>query len=256
MWVTKSNEYHNISMHEYIMNALMTLELADCTPVDNPMIESIDGDSTPLNTKDTQTFLTGCGIGGWQQSTCPPDIAYTQSRIAQHQAAPNESAFNAMKRMSRYLKGTSDLGLRSSNHPSERAANLPPQHPDLNHGWSFFVDSDFAGNTEKQNRRRSQNGFVAMLNGAPVAWFSKVSSVAFASSDIGESHPDMSSGAAEVYAAGNASIEMMHISYVADELGIACPRPMYLQMDNTAAQAFVEKTAFKTKLKHIDTRQE
>ena len=118
------------------------------------------------------------------------------------------------------------------------------------------MDSDFAGNSETQNKRRSQNGFVAMLNGAPIAWFSKVSSVAFASPDIGESHADMSSGAAEVYAAGNASIEMMHISYVADELGIECPRPMYLQMDNTAAQAFAEKTAFKTKLKHIDTRQE
>ena len=256
MWLTKCNEYHNISMHDYIMNALVTLGLEDCTPVDNPMIEPIDGTSAPLSAKDAQTFLTACGIGGWLQSTCRPDISYTQSRVAQHQAAPNESAFSAVKRMFRYLKGTSDLGLRSKNHPAERAVNLPVHHPDLNHGWEFFVDSDFAGNSETQNKRRSQNGFVAMLNGAPIAWFSKVSSVAFASPDIGESHADMSSGAAEVYAAGNASIEMMHISYVADELGIECPRPMYLQMDNTAAQAFAEKTAFKTKLKHIDTRQE
>ena len=243
-------------MHDYIMNCLFTLGLEDCTSVDNPMIEPIDGDSAPLNARDTQLFLTGVGAAGWLQSTCRPDISYPQSRCAQHQASPNASAMEAIKRIFRYLKGTSDLGLRSQNHPPERGLNLLPQHPDLNFGWGFYVDSDFAGNSEKQNRRRSQIGFIALLNGAPVAWFSKVSSVSFASTEIGEAHADMSSGAAEVYAAGNASVELMHLPYVADELGIDCPRPMYLQMDNTAAQCFAEKTAFKTKLKHIDARQE
>ena len=70
--------------------------------------------------------------------------------------------------------------------------------------WQFFCDSDFAGNTEEQNRMRSQNGFIDTCDGAPVLYGSKVSSVAFAHPDIGESHADVSSGANEICAAGNA----------------------------------------------------
>jgi hypothetical protein len=95
-----------------------------------------------------------------------------------------------------------------------------------------------------------------MRNGAPVLWGSKVSSVAFAHPLIGEAHADISSGAAEVYAAANATFEFLHLSYVADEMGIKFPLPFTLQMDNTAAQAFANNTALKTKLKHIDVRQE
>ena len=34
------------------------------------------------------------------------------------------------------------------------------------------------------------------------------------------------------------------------------PAPITLQMDNTTAEAFINHTAFKSKLKHIDARQE
>ena len=95
-----------------------------------------------------------------------------------------------------------------------------------------------------------------MLNGAPVLWGSKVSSVCFAHPDIGEAHADISSGAAEVYAAGNATFEFLHLSYTADEMGIPFPKPFTMQVDNKAAIAFSDNSAFKSKLKHIDVRQE
>ena len=133
---------------------------------------------------------------------------------------------------------------------------MKPTIPDDSLGWEFFCDSDFAGNCEEQNKRRSQSGFIALLNGAPVLWGSKVSSVCFAHPDIGEAHADISSGAAEVYAAGNATFEFLHLSYTADEMGIPFPKPFTLQIDNKAAIAFADNSAFKSKLKHIDVRQE
>ena len=88
-------------------------------------------------------------------------------------------------------------------------------------------------------------------------WGSKVSSVAFAHPDIGEAHADTSSGAAEVYAAANATYEFLHLSYIADEMALEdFPMPIPLQLDNTTAEAFANNSAFKSKLKHIDTRQE
>lgn len=71
-------------------------------------------------------------------------------------------------------------------------------------------------------------------------WGSKVSSVAFAHPLIGEfeAHADVSVGATEVYAAANATIEFLHLSYTSDEMGLDFPRPLMLQMDNTTAEAF------------------
>jgi hypothetical protein len=66
----------------------------------------------------------------------------------------------------------------------------------------------------------------------------------------------MSSGAAEVYAAANATMDFLHLSYVVDEMkNIPFPKPIILDMDNTTAKAFMENTCFKSKLKHIDVRQ-
>ena len=127
---------------------------------------------------------------------------------------------------------------------------------DTSMGWRFYSDSDFAGNSETQNKRRSQNGELATLNGFPVSWSSKVSSVAFAHPDIGEAHADMSSAAAEIYAASNACCDFLHVSYVADEMNLKFPSPFILEVDNQAAEIFINDSAFKSKLKHIDCRQE
>jgi hypothetical protein len=91
---------------------------------------------------------------------------------------------------------------------------------------------------------------------APVLWGSKVSSVAFAHPDIGEAHADISSGAAEVYAAANATFEFLHLSYIVSEMhNIDFPKPITLEMDNSTAECFANNSAFKSRLKHIDTRQ-
>ena len=97
---------------------------------------------------------------------------------------------------------------------------------------------------------------IATLNGAPFKWVSKATSVTFASPKIGEGHADVSSGAAEVYAAGNAILDIVAMSHVIDEMGIEFPEPFVLEMDNEAARIFCMGSAQKTKLKHIDFRQE
>ena len=122
--------------------------------------------------------------------------------------------------------------------------------------WAFYSDTDHAGNREKQNKRRSQNGLIGTLNSAPVLWYSKASSVAFASPDIGEAHADTSSAAVESYGAGNATMEILGFSYVSEEMGMVIPKPYILKMDNAAAIIFTQGSAQKTKMKHIDCRQE
>ena len=40
--------------------------------------------------------------------------------------------------------------------------------------WSFYSDSDIAGCPEAVTKRRSQLGYVALNNGCPIVWSSKV----------------------------------------------------------------------------------
>jgi hypothetical protein len=246
MLLTQDDLCTYISMSTYIRGAIKLLGFEGLRPVSTPINQPINPDSTLLDQTLIRFCLTAVGILGWLVNTCRPDMAYAHSRIAQHMAKPTDSMLTAIRRAFAYLTGTHDLGIAAPLHSGESSSGH----------WEFYTDSDFAGNDEPQNRRRSQNGHVALFNCAPVLWGSKVSSVAFAHPMIDEAHADISSAAAEIYAAANATYEFLHLSYVAEEMGLDFPLPFELQMDNAAAMAFADNSAFKTKLKHIDCRQE
>jgi hypothetical protein len=255
--VVQDDKYVYASMESYIEKCLESLDFGDVKPVSTPIDSQIDGDSDPLSPELTQKYMTAIGMLGWLSLTVRCDISYAHSRLSQHQSKPTESAWKAVKRCFQYLSGTPNLGIRSPlYHDYDNEAVSDKVDPRNNYGWELFVDSDFASNDEPQNKRRSQNGYIILCNGAPVLWCSKVSSVAFADERIGEAHTDVSSGAAEVYAAGNAAHDIVHLSHVLDEMHIDFPSPACLQIDNTAAIAFTRNTAMRSKLKHIDVRQE
>jgi hypothetical protein len=177
----------------------VVLEWNHLKSVSSPMDAPISSDSPELSPEMKTKCLTAIGMLGWLSNTARPDITYAHSRIGQHQSHLTEAVLQALQRVFRYLKGTSDYGIRSPLYEDyENQAARPELDPRHHDGWEFFVDSDFAGNSEPQNHRRSQTGYIALLNGAPVYWSSKVTSVAFADKNIGDAHADISSGAAEV----------------------------------------------------------
>ena len=75
---------------------------------------------------------------------------------------------------------------------------------------------------------------MVTFNGAPIMWQSKASSVAFASPLIGEAHASTksSSGAVEIYAAGNATQDILSLSYVVEEMGLDFPYPFALKRES------------------------
>ena len=85
-----------------------------------------------------------------------PDIMYATFLYARFQAQPREPHLIAVKRIFRYLKGTSNLGLW---YPRESDFSLV--------GYS---DADFAG---CKIDRKSTSGSCQSLSGRLVSWFSK-----------------------------------------------------------------------------------
>ena len=150
-----------------------------------------------------------------------------------------------------------DLGVCHAQH-NEMTLTRPGSGSGSPNTWNSFVGSDFAENSEVQKQAQVTYGDHCFAEQLPstVFWSSKVSSVAFADEDIGEAHADTSNGAAAMYAAGNYTHDFMFLSHVADEMNLECQRPFKIQMDNAAAECFALGTAFKSKLKHNDCRQE
>jgi len=217
------------------------------TPINGPIL-----DDTPISHSQLKWIYKALGCCGWLSNTARPDGKYAHSRLSQHLAKPNQGLLAGVKHLIKYYKGAKHLCL------------YQPLFGEDTDTWQFFSDSDFAGNAEVQNKRRSQSGYIAFNGKAPPLWGSKPSSVMFDANEIvvsahpriGEAHADISSGASEVYAAGNATIDLLHLSYVMEEMDIGFPTTMKLQVDNTTAEAFMNNTCKKSKLKHIDCRQE
>ena len=161
-----------ISMEYYIDNCLKILNWVDVKIKPRPISKSIDQDAAALSDSDIAKFYSGLGMVSWLSNTARPNMSYAHSRIGQHHAASNVSALVVPKEAFGYLKGTKHLQLSSGNSTVRRDLSneyLFSRDPnDVSCGWEFYCDADFAGNPDPDNKHRSQTGYVALLNGAPV----------------------------------------------------------------------------------------
>ena len=162
-----------------------------------------------------------------------PDIAHAASMRARVVSSPSYSDWLACKRILRYLKGTSSMGLTFSGGPSGGAAEGVVLDP-------CFCDADWAGDTED---RRSTTGFIMKVCGSAVSWASKKqTSVA------------LSSAEAEYMAAGTAAQEIIWLRTLLMELGFGQRQATVLLSDNQAAIAIASDDQHHARTKHIDIR--
>ena len=258
MMLSMDSDNIYLDMEKYIDNACATIGVTSKgrTP-EVPMTSPIDSESSEKCTPEqVREFLTALGMLGWLANTVRMDVAYAYSRIAQHSASPTVAALKAVRGVFAYLLATKSKAITIPLGTVDREVFDYADQPKQSKSFRFCSDTDHAGNAEVQNRRRSQNGVCGQYDTVPFLWYSKASSVAFASERIGEAHADISSASVEIYGAGNATMEIMGVSYIAEEAGIEFEFPFTLELDNQAAIIFCEGSASKTRLKHIDTRQQ
>ena len=89
-----------------------------------------------------------------------------------------------------------------------------------------------------------------------VDWRSTVTTYGTACKELPEAHADMSSAAAEIYGASTYTMDLLGLRYVAEETQLTVPLPIELQVDNSTCKTFADDSVARSKLKHIDTRQE
>ena len=89
-----------------------------------------------------------------------PDIAHVVGVLSRFMSKPRKEHWTIVKRVFRYLRGTSDYGLCYQGRPGlDRVLDI--------YG---FVDADWAGDLDQ---RISASGYVFNLFGGAVSWMSK-----------------------------------------------------------------------------------
>ncbi|KAE8683046.1 hypothetical protein F3Y22_tig00111220pilonHSYRG00128 [Hibiscus syriacus] len=119
-----------------------------------------------------------------------PDIAQAVGVVSRYMTNPGKEHWNTVKRIMRYIKGTSNVALCYGG------SNL------LING---YVDSDYVGDLDKS---KSTTGYVFKVAGGDVSWVSKLQSVVA-----------ISTTEAEYVAATQASKEAIWLKILLEELG-------------------------------------
>ncbi|XP_062020843.1 secreted RxLR effector protein 161-like [Rosa rugosa] len=89
-----------------------------------------------------------------------PDLMYVVCLISRFMAQPREAHLSAAKRVLRYLKSTTELGVFYRRGVGDELV--------------AYIDSDYAGDIDG---RRSTSGFVFMLSCGAVSWSSRKQSM-------------------------------------------------------------------------------
>jgi hypothetical protein len=135
----------------------------------------------------------------------------------------------AAKRILRYLKGTSHLGITYSRRNDAKANLL----------WGF-ADADHAGDPDT---RRSVTGYVTMMNGGAISWSSTRQAIVA-----------LSLSEAEFYAASNSGCDVSHLRGLMSDLGYEQQIPTPVFEDNWVCIYLSRNAVMHNKSKHIDVR--
>ena len=145
-----------LTQSKYISDLLKKANMINAKSCSTPMCSSNKlardkGDSFEHST------LYRSIIGGLQYLTLSrPDIAFSVNKLSQFLQTPTDEHWKACKRVLRYLKGTSSVGLQFK--PADRLV------------LEGYADADWASSLDD---RRSTSGYCIYLGGNLIVWRSK-----------------------------------------------------------------------------------
>lgn len=217
-----------LTQENYIASMLKTYGLENSNAQYVPALpEKLSKDDTPL-LDDVRHKQYESMVGSiLYAATCTrPDVAFAVSRCGSFTSSPAEPHFIAAKRILRFLKGTSHDGIGYTS--------------DSTHGLELigFADSDWAGDGDTC---RSRGGYIFLLAGGAISWYSKLqTTVARSSSE------------AEFMSLAEAVSEAKHLRQLLDELGCKQLGPTKIFEDNQACVFMAKNELFSRRTKHID----
>ena len=213
-----------LHQHKYIQELIALAGLQDGRSVDTPL---------EVNVKyrhDEGDFLSDPSlyrqlVGSLNYLTITrPDISFAVQQVSQFMQAPRHLHLAAVRRIVRYLKGTSARGLFFQvDSPIHLVA---------------YSDADWAGCSDT---RRSITGWCMFIGNSLVSWKSKK-----------QDRVSKSSTESEYRAMSSACSEIVWLRGLLGELGFPQIEPTPLHADNTSAIQIAANPVFHERTKHIE----
>ena len=220
----KSDGSIKISQAAYTRKILEQFSMSECRPCATPIISSEKAE-TDDNEPVKFPYRSAVGALLYLMTGTRPDIAYAVSVVSRNLENPTKSDVTQVKRILRYLKGTSDTGI--VYRPQQKATLL------------CYSDADHAGD---KTTGRSTTGVVCIYAEGAISWLSqRQASVAISTTE------------AELVAASEAAREILWLKRLLSDVVKFNDIPQ-LQVDNEAAVKLAQNPELHRRTKHIRTR--
>ena len=213
-----------LHQHKYATDLIAMADLQSANPVDTPLEVNVKyhRDEGELL---TDPLLYRQLVGSLNYLTITrPDISFAVQQVSQFMHSPRHLHLAAVRRIIRYLKGTSQRGLF---FPTGTPLKL-----------IAYSDADWAGCPDT---RRSVTGWCMFLGSSLISWKSKK-----------QARVSKSSTESEYRAMSTACSEILWLRGLLGELGFPQTEPTSLYADNTSAIQIVANPVFHERTKHIE----
>jgi hypothetical protein len=210
----------------YIKDVLERVGMADSKPIGTPMETStaLAPSYVECNAEERRNYQSAVGSLMYLMVATRPDIAFAVGAISRFMANPSIEHQQVVKRVFRYLKRTSNMGLALGGKQDLELIG--------------YSDADW-GSTDCT--RRSTSGYVYMFGRGAVSWSSKrQASVAVSTTE------------AEYMALSHAIREAVWLKRLMEQLLGEELKPTTIHVDNQSCIKLVKNPQFHARTKHIE----
>jgi hypothetical protein len=214
-----------LTQEKYVSDVLKRVGMSNCKSITTPLSTSEKlsiHEGTPLGANDAINYRSV--VGALQYLTLTkPDIAFPVNIVCQFLHAPTTVHWTAVKRILRYIKLSTKLGIKIRRSDSTLV--------------SAFPEEDWVGSIDD---RRSTRGFAVFLGSNLISWSARKHTVS------------KSSTKEEYKTIADATTEIMWIQTLLKELNIPSPKAAILWCDNIGAKYLSANPMSQGRSKHIE----
>lgn len=221
-----------VSQKGYIQKILSRFGMSNAKALDTPSAANIhlSVSFTPKSAGEKEymsrvPYASAVGSLMYAMVCTRPDLAHSVSVVSRFMSQPGKKHWQAVKRIFRYLKGTSDVGLIYRG--------------DIQCLVTGYSDSDYAGDVDS---RRSMTGYVFTLGGSVVSWKATLQPTV-----------SLSTTEAEYMALTEAAKEGIWLKGLVSDLGL-CHDQAIVYCDSLSAICLAKDQVHHERTKHIDVR--
>ena len=213
-----------LSQEAYANTVLQRFRMKECNPSKTPAEPTVPKDNSEA---DSTRFPYREAIGSLMYlATCTrPDIAFAVSHLARSVVAPSVQDVNGVKRVLRYLRGTTTIGITLGGTGSILKA---------------YADADFANDLKS---RRSVSGNLMLIGKGPVQWSSRRQPCVA-----------LSTVEAEYVSLCTAAQTIAWLRNILEEFGVKQKSPTTIHEDSQGAISLAKCGFIGRRSKHIDVR--